>query len=47
MGRSRWLLAAPLVAYTTVLLVYPMLYAVRLAFTDTSKTGSSRSGVKE
>jgi ABC-type sugar transport system permease subunit len=33
--RRAWLLAAPLVGYLAVFLVYPTLYAVKLAFTDT------------
>ncbi len=39
MRDRRWILAIPLVAYLGVFLLYPSLYAVKLAFTDTL-TGS-------
>lgn len=35
MRRNEWLPVAPLVGYLALFLVYPMAYAVKLAFTDT------------
>jgi multiple sugar transport system permease protein len=37
MRAPRWLLAAPLLAYLALFLVWPMAYALKLTFTDTTR----------